>query len=107
MHVRYDHRDTEQDDGNDGAAQRFGIQPPRARWKRPSKNQRSRARSGRLQCRVGRLRRFDATAHARLREECALELQKMGQFTIHLYTRIGLMYADHKLAEGCSAEGLE
>jgi len=33
-------------------AERFGIQLPRARWVEPSKTQRSRARSGQLQCRV-------------------------------------------------------
>ena len=37
-----------------GAAQRFGIQLPRARWVVILKSQRSRARSGQLQCRVGR-----------------------------------------------------
>ena len=37
------------------AVQRVGIQPPQA-LVQPSKNQRSRARSGRLQCRVGRAR---------------------------------------------------
>ena len=36
------------------AAERFGIQLPRARLNRPSKTQRSRARSGLLQCRVRR-----------------------------------------------------
>jgi len=35
-------------------AERFGIQLPRARWVGPLKNQRSRARSGQLQCRVRR-----------------------------------------------------
>src|SRR6266540_2406427 len=35
------------------AAQRVGIQVPRARRNKPSKYERSRARSGQLQCRVG------------------------------------------------------
>jgi hypothetical protein len=35
------------------AAQRLGIQLPRARREKLSKCQRSRARSGQLQCRVG------------------------------------------------------
>src|SRR4051794_24413953 len=35
------------------SAQRVGIQLPRARRRKPSKNERSRARSGQLQCRVG------------------------------------------------------
>ncbi len=36
------------------AAERFGVQVPRARWEKCSKCRRSRARSGQLQHRVGR-----------------------------------------------------
>ena len=38
------------------SAQQVGVQVPRARWERASKKPRSRARSGQLQCRVGRAR---------------------------------------------------
>ena len=41
------------------AVQRIGIQLPRARRAMPSKYERSRARSGQLQCRVGRGRQLD------------------------------------------------
>jgi len=41
--------------GYDGqTTERFGVQLPRARWTKPSKYQRSCARSGLLQRRVGR-----------------------------------------------------
>jgi hypothetical protein len=41
--------------------QRIGIQLPRARWTMLSKTERSRARSGQLQCRVGRRYRADTS----------------------------------------------
>ncbi len=47
----------------------------RARWEQPSKSQRSRARSGQLQCRVGRGRRLDPFP-LRYVEACAASLNK-------------------------------